>query len=432
MIRIYVYTLGCRLNQCESEAITDAFISQGFQVVRNASEADLVIVNTCTVTSKAEQKARRMIRLFARTARALIITGCYAEMDADEIEKLSDKLVIFDLRQKASILELPGYLRSELHEEDMLLQLLEGFKKVDSDPFRFDARGFNDHSRAYLKIQDGCDNHCGYCRTSIARGSSISLDSEEVVRRALKLEAEGFHEIMLTGVNLTMYNHENGGLGELCEKLLAALGPDMRLRFSSMEADHVDDRLLECCRDERIQPHFHLPIQSASNKVLSIANRKYQIEKVKYIVERLREVKNDPFIACDIITGLPGEGEEEFQETYDFLEKYSFAAFHVFPYSPRKGTDLYGRKDRPEERVRDERAEKLRKLSQVHQRRYLSRQEGRILEVLVEVTRNGLYYGTTGNYLKAEVVSRSGRRLVPGSLEKGVVESISPVRIIVE
>ena len=426
-MKVLVYTLGCRLNQCESEALMEAFLKAGFEKAEREEDAAIAVVNTCTVTSKAEQKARRMIRLFSKSAKVLIVTGCYAELDRAEIEKLGEHVHIYGLKEKGSLLKLPDYLRTAMHSYMDLNEAVSAFKDEKTDPFIFDASSFSYHSRAYLKVQDGCDNACAYCRTTIARGPSVSLDIDEVVKRAKKIESEGLHEIMLTGVNLTMYNHDKGGLGELTEHLLNELGPDMRLRFSSLEADHVDDRLLECLRDERIFPHFHLPIQSASNRVLKRVGRKYTIEHIEYIIAKMREYKDDPFIACDIIAGLPGEGEEEFMLTYDFLERMGFAAFHVFPYSPREGTLLWGAKDRVEERVRDERAERLRALSAVHSRRYISRQEGKNVEIIVEKERNGKLYGTTGNYLKAEIVTSSKVR--EGDLLKGRISSISPLRV---
>lgn len=424
-MRVYVYTLGCRLNQCESEAIADSFSQQGFQIVKDYNEADLVIVNTCTVTSKSEQKARRMIRLFSKSASAIAITGCYAEVERIEVEALSSKASVFSLSEKASLLELPLHMKAKLAEGMDVLNALECFKKEEKSPFSFDPSSFSYHSRAYLKIQDGCDNSCGYCRTTIARGQSVFLDSDEVVRRALKLEREGFHEIMLTGVNLTNYNHSGGGLGPLMEKLLLALGPDMRLRLSSMEPDCVDDRLLDAISDYRVQPHFHIPIQSASDKVLGIVNRKYSIEHVHHIIERVRNVKDDPFIACDVISGLPGEGEKEFLETYRFLQDVGFAAMHVFPYSPRPGTPLFKVKDRPEERVRDERAEILRKLSAKQSHVYVARQKGKSCEILIEKG----FEGTTGNYLKARVVPKDGLCLSPGMIYKGTFSSVFPLEV---
>ena len=422
-MNVYIYTLGCRLNQAESEAIADSFARNGFQLT-SPEEADLVIVNSCTVTQKAEQKARRMIRLFARRSE-VIVTGCYAAVAPGEISGLAERVTVFSLKEKASLLSLPPHIASALHSGLGLHDAIRSFSFRSSDPFAFDASSFQYHSRSYLKIQDGCDNSCGYCRTTIARGPSVSLPASEVVERALRLEAEGFHEIMLTGVNLTMYDHEGDGLGGLVEKLLKALGSGMRIRLSSMEPDHVDDRLLDTLVDKRMQPHFHIPIQSASDKVLEKAARRYSISHVDYIISRLRSAKDDPFIACDVIAGLPGEGEKEFMETYDFLSSHDFAAMHVFPYSPRPGTPLYGDRERPEERVRDERAERLRKLSEVQSRRYVERQLGKTLEVLAEKDDSG----TTGNYLKARIILPGHRTPVSGMIYEGAVTSVDPVTI---
>ncbi len=422
-MNVYIYTLGCRLNQAESEAIAERFQQEGFRL-SPWDEADLVIVNSCTVTAKAEQKARRMIRRFSEHSE-VVVTGCYAELESSEVNALSRKVTVFSLKEKASLLSLPEHIVSALSSGLTLHDAILSFTRRSTDLFAFDASSFQYHSRAYLKIQDGCDNSCGYCRTTIARGPSVSLPAEEAVRRALEIEAKGFHEIMLTGVNLTMYDHDGDGLGGLIEKLLASLGGGMRLRLSSMEPDHVDDRLLDTLSDSRMQPHFHIPIQSASEKVLTIASRRYSISHVEHIIKRMRAAKDDPFIACDVIAGLPGEGEKEFEETYDFLDRNDFSAMHVFPYSPRPGTPLYGMKNRAEERVRDERAERLRELSALHSRRYLERQKGKRLEILVE---NGCE-GTTGNYLKGSVALPEGRVPVRGMIYEGILSSIDPVVI---
>ena len=424
-MRVYIYTLGCRLNQCESEAIADSFLNAGFEVTKKYEDAELIIVNSCTVTSKAEQKARRMIRLFARTAEAIAVTGCYAEVEREEVDSLSDKVEVFSLSEKACLLELPEHIKTAINSGFSLREAMRSFKKRDRGLFDFDPSSFSYHSRGYLKIQDGCDNACGYCRTTIARGPSVWLDSDEVVRRALKLEREGMHEIMLTGVNLTNYDHSGEGLGALMEKLLKALGSDMRLRLSSMEPDHVDDRLLNAVADYRVQPHFHIPIQSASDKVLRVVNRNYSIEHVWHIIKTLRSIKDDPFIACDVIAGLPGEDDDEFMVTYNFMKDVEFAAMHVFPYSPRPETPLYSIKKRPEERVRDERAEMLRKLSAKQSHEYVARQLGKECEILLEKKNEG----TTGNYLKGKIKTPEGFVLTPGGLYKGRFSSVFPLEV---
>ena len=427
-MKVYVYTLGCRLNQCESEAIADSFSKSGFDVVKDYEEAEIIVVNTCTVTSKAEQKARRMIRLFSASGKVVIATGCYAEVNREEVESLGDNIVIFSLGEKASILTLPEHIERMVLAGMDTLDAVKSFKKSERSVFSFDAHSFSYHSRAYLKIQDGCDNSCGYCRTTIARGKSVFLEPEIVVERVKKLEEEGFHEIMLTGVNLTNYDHDGEGLGGVMEKILSVVGPDIRLRLSSMAPDHVDDRLLDAIADYRVFPHFHIPIQSASDHVLKIVGRKYSISHVEYIIERLREIKDDPFIACDVIAGLPGEGEEDWRMTYDFLSKNDFAAMHVFPYSSRPGTPLYNTKLRVEERVRDERALELRKLSERKSREYLERQKGKVVEIIAE--KNG--EGTTGNYLKAKIIAPQDLEIKEGGLYKGKITSIFPLEVSVE
>lgn len=417
---ICVYTLGCRLNQCESEAIADSFRKNGFGITDENGSADLYIVNTCTVTSKAEQKARRMIRLFLRKGAPVVVTGCYAQMNQRELEALSDKVVVVPLERKAGLLKLSEHVNSTLNSGLSLLDGLKSFADSSVSVFDYSASSFSYHSRAYLKVQDGCDNECAYCRVHVARGASVSLDDEEVIRRALELEKEGFHEIVLTGVNLTMYDHEGAGLGGLLLKMLPRLSSETRLRLSSMEPDHIDERLIEACADERMHPHFHIPLQSASDRVLQRVGRKYSKEHLEWVINSLRKVKDDPFIACDVITGLPAEGEAEFRETEAFLREHSFAAMHVFPFSPRPDTPLADAKDRCEERVRDERADILRAFSNELSQEYTSRQNGKVLEALVESRRDGFWQGTTGNYLKVKFSPAHDRILSKGELVKGV------------
>ncbi len=428
MMKICVYTLGCRLNQCESEAIADAFAKRGFSVVPDGDPADLYIVNTCTVTSKAEQKARRMIRKYACEPQSptVVVTGCYAQLDSDEIAALDGRVVVVPLVKKANMLDLPEYASARLLEGFSLLEACRAFAGLDGDalaslrigpsvedngvkstiisPFDYDAATFSYHCRAYLKIQDGCDNACAFCRVHVARGAAVSLEAAEVIRRALALERQGFHEIVLTGVNLTMYDHRGDGLGGLLRHLLSALGTDIRLRLSSLEPDHVDDLLLDQLADPRMQPHFHVPVQSASDAVLARVNRRYSVEHLSYVIERMRQVKDDPFIAADVITGLPAEGDAEFQETYEFFVKNRFAQMHVFPFSPRPDTPLFHAKDRVPESIRDDRAAALRTLSNRLHDDYVRRQRGKRLEVILEQRKKGAWYGLAGNYLKVRVL----------------------------
>ena len=429
-MKVYIYTLGCRVNQCESEAIAESFAKRGHTVLDSHTEADLIIVNTCTVTTKAEQKARREIRLFAKTS-PVLVTGCYAQVNPKEIEALADNVVVLPLLRKPELLGLAAFMDG--HEESDILCAIREFSKEQREGygslFDFAPSQFSYHSRSYLKIQDGCDNNCGFCRVHIARGPSRSLDADLVVKRALDIQDKGYHEIVLTGVNLTMYDHTGRGLGGLLEKLLAAVGPDMRFRLSSLEPDHIDDLLLEQLKDPRMQPYFHIPIQSAADKVIKRINRTYDSRHLEYVITRLREIKDDPFLACDIITGLPGEGDEEFEISRSFLERHGFALMHVFPFSPRPDTALYRAKDRVPENVRDDRALVLRELSAKLNAAYVGRQVGKEAEIILEGRRLGHWHGLTGNYMKLDV-SGVPEGADVGDLFKVRIESTSQAEVI--
>ncbi|HZJ89027.1 MAG TPA: tRNA (N(6)-L-threonylcarbamoyladenosine(37)-C(2))-methylthiotransferase MtaB [Sphaerochaeta sp.] len=397
-MKVCVYTFGCRLNQCESEAIADAFVQEGFSVVGANKKSDLYVVNTCTVTSKAEQKARRMIRKFAQDG-FVLITGCYAELNAEELQVLAENIFVVPLSKKAQLLRFPRHLQSSLLAGFTIAEAAHSFGDETASVFDYDAASFSYHSRAYLKVQDGCDNSCAYCRVHVARGKAVSLEYETVIERALALEAAGFQEIMLTGVNLTMYDHQEGGLGGLLSALLPKLSPSSRIRLSSMEPDHIDDTLIDMLGDKRMQPHFHIPIQSGSDRILKRVGRKYTTSDVQKIIAKLQAVKEDPFIAADFITGLPGESEEDFALTKELVQSVGFSSLHVFPFSPRPDTPLYHSSDRIPEYLRDERAKELRSISSALLSAYRGRQSSRSAEVILQNRRGGVWHGLGGNYL---------------------------------
>ncbi|MFA5467986.1 MAG: tRNA (N(6)-L-threonylcarbamoyladenosine(37)-C(2))-methylthiotransferase MtaB [Sphaerochaetaceae bacterium] len=415
-MRVLIYTLGCKLNQCESEAIAAAFTQEGFEVVAGNAEADLYIVNTCTVTSKAEQKARRMIRRYAK-AGVVLITGCYAQMERDALSKIAGKVVVISLDDKPNLLALPSFLAASHIGDIELYDALKEFaltcRESNASVFDYEATSFTYHSRAFLKIQDGCDNTCGYCRVSIARGAARSLSLEEVAKRALVLEKEGFHEVVLTGVNISAYQDGATDLAKLLKELLKVTGSDTRLRLSSLEPDRLNHELIEVCGNAKIQSHFHLPLQSGSPVVLKRVNRHYSLALVEQLIKELRAVKEDPFIAADVITGLPGEDAAEFSRSMEFYRENEFSQFHVFPFSPRPQTALWEAKDRVSESIRDERAKIVRDLSTIHFRRYKNRQIGRTLEAIVEQKQGSAWFGLTGNYLKVPLIG------VPPNVERG-------------
>jgi threonylcarbamoyladenosine tRNA methylthiotransferase MtaB len=348
-------------------------------------------------------------------------------MEAEELERLAERVVVVSLDEKPSLLGLPGMLANRLVADiDLYDAVRQCTAKAHGElathpagPFDYDAATFSFHSRAFLKIQDGCDNACAYCRVTIARGDAVSLAHQDVLERSMALERELFKEIVLTGVNISAYRSNDVDLAGLLGLLLDRLGPAMRIRLSSLEPDRLDPQLIELFADVRIQPHFHLPVQSGSNAVLRRVDRHYDVERLVEAVGALRKVKGDPFIAADMITGLPGETDEEFERSLELVKDLDFSQLHVFPFSPRPRTALYEARDRVSERVRDERAKMLRNLSAVHLRRYMERQVGTEAEVILEQRQNGVWSGLTGNYLHVRVLG------VPAHLAKGALVPIA-------
>ncbi|MQY77276.1 MAG: tRNA (N(6)-L-threonylcarbamoyladenosine(37)-C(2))-methylthiotransferase MtaB, partial [Spirochaeta sp.] len=428
------YTFGCKLNQLETEALASSFRGQGFSIVKVNQQADFYIINTCTVTSKSEQKARRLIRNLARShpQARLIVTGCYAQMNESGLAGLADNLIVVSQSRKDILLDLPGLLRSQAGDPVDLKQLPVISPARENSVFRFQVEQFSFHSRAFLKIQDGCDYGCAYCRIPLARGGSVSLNPEEALSRAVKLEKNGYREVVLTGVNITSYNCRGWTLPELIEGFLKATS-SMRLRLSSLEPEMINEQLVEALSDERVCPHFHIPLQSGSDRVLMLMGRRYKAKRVSRAVDLLRKVKPEAFLAADVLIGFPGENEDDFQATRELIEELRFSRLHVFPFSPRPGTAAEKMKEHTPERIRDQRVKELISLSKELLGRYKQRFLGRRVEAILEcssttpVTAAGIapvpasgassdfasaaasgegqakrWRGLTGNYLKVE------------------------------
>jgi threonylcarbamoyladenosine tRNA methylthiotransferase MtaB len=408
-----VETIGCKLNQAESEAIADAFNRAGFDLVPRGETADILVVNTCTVTSKAEQKARRIIRkaLKENPLCRVIVTGCYAQLDAEAIAALetdlpetrnpAPRLFVVPGDLKPELLKLPGKFSPGSIRAGP--EKTEVFGNQKGDPFAYEASGFSFHSRAFLKIQDGCDHACAYCRVTLARGKSVSLDSKVILNRLKELEGRGYGEAVLTGVNIGQYR---GGAGEdlagLLVYLLANTG-GIALRLSSLEGEGITEEFLDVIQNKRIRPHFHLSIQSGSKTVLERMGRRYAPEEIEKNIAAFRERKDDPFLACDIIAGFPGETRDEFEETRLFCERAGFAWIHAFPYSKRPGTAAASFKNPVSEREAAARVECLGALAASSRAGYVRRWVGRTVEAIGEKQERavpGFSAAVSENYLR--------------------------------
>ena len=406
-------SLGCKLNQLETESLADAFRAAGARVLGSRAEgddevegrgADLVLVNTCTVTSKAEQKARRIARaaLAANPGAAVLLTGCYAEMDAPGLEALHERIVALPGADKDALLGLAAWLADNWQGHGDLAEALRewraGLGARSADRFAYKPERFRFHSRPALKVQDGCDNRCTYCRVCLARGPSASLPATEALERARDLAASGAAEIVLTGVNLSQYR--DGGLGFAgLLRLLVAGTSGVAYRVSSFEPDRVDAEFLEVFADPRVRPHAHLPVQSGSDPVLARMARPYRRARVLEAVAALRRVRGDPFIACDLIAGFPGETEAEFASTLELARECDFAWIHAFPFSARPGTKAWELRPRVPERIAGERVEALTALARAGKAGYAARWLGSELAAVVE-SGGPPPHGTSENYLK--------------------------------
>lgn len=388
-MKVAFYTLGCKLNQCESEALARAFQSRGFFIVSLEEHPDLLIVNTCTVTSKAEQKARRILKKTAADYPqiVLIVTGCYAQMARAELEALLPSVIVVPAGKKAGLLDLPQFLLTDSYSGETLsasvIRFFSEHSEREKDPFAFESTPGLYHTRSFVKIQDGCNNACRYCRVTLARGASVSLPAVEVERRVAAAEAAGATEIVLSGVNLSQYRDGDIGLSGLISRLAPRLTA-ARLRLSSIEPDFVDESFVGAVSHPHVCPHFHLALQSGSTAVLKRMGRHYDARQAAEAIRLLRSAKEDPFLAADVITGFDGETDAEFEETKQFVIENGLHALHVFPFSPRPGTPAAHPKHPVPERIRDERAAVLRGCLQSRLAAYREKWGGRPADVIIE------------------------------------------------
>ena len=432
--------MGCKLNQLESEAIAGSFLEYGFTVIpygQSFTGPEIKIINTCTVTSKADQKARRVIRKALRDnpEACVLVTGCYAQLDRAEIEKIGDeygntynvkRLFVAGTgkkgsgEEKSSILKLPRYLQEKLAsmENPDLPFLLESWAAVaESDTsFSYKPHGFTFHSRAYLKIQDGCNGSCTYCRTRIARGSGVSLPAEEALEQLRYLEADAYAELMITGVNISQYSHGACNLARLIKFLLEGSNT-IALRLSSLEPEGITEELISVIANPRVRPSFHLSIQSGSNTILQKMGRVYTSETVEKAAFLLRSAKNNPFLACDIISGFPGETCEDFNQTLELCKKIDFAWIHAFPYSKRPGTAAADYAGHICEKEVTNRVNTLHELAVQGRKNYTGQWLGKEITAVVEKqkTQSGQCCAVSENYLKL-IVNYDGGEPVSGSL----------------
>lgn len=405
-------TLGCKLNQSESDAIEAKFRDKGFDVRPYGDAVDLTVINTCTVTNDADSGSRAAIRHAIRTSPAgrIAVTGCYAQVSPDEIKSIAGVDLVLGSDEKYRIFDYLESLTDGKLEEPLVYVNDEGkFDSVGEDGFV----SATSRARAFLKVQEGCDYFCSYCIIPFSRGRARSRPFADAIAEARKLADQGYKEIVLTGINIGTYTYENGktyGIADLLDGLQNVGGLE-RIRLSSIEPNTVTDDLLKLIRDSQVLcPHMHIPVQGGNNDQLAAMNRKYSIEAYESLMERFRKFLPDAALGTDIITGFPGETDEHFDNTLRFLQASPFTYLHVFRYSPRKGTAAAKLTNPvPPQTVKRRAAilhETNKMLKNAHARRFL----GATLPVLFDHEKDGMQTGYTPNYVSVTVAHRESLR----------------------
>ena len=426
--------MGCRLNQIESEAIANVFLNNNLTVSMQNITAEyqenssvlLCIVNTCTVTQKSEQKARRVIRLLLKKfpKALLIITGCYAQLASKEIESIDERICVIGGQIKSRIAKIPELLNKEIQGKNnfnpvefskiikssilSVPQIKNGFPE---NSFSLSTSTFLTHSRPSLKIQDGCNNNCSYCAIHFARGHSVSIDVQTALDRVKELEEKGYSEVVLTSVNILQYRSEyKGEVINFC-KLLSLLlenTSSICFRISSIYPQIINDEFCEVIKNERVRPHFHISVQSGSNKILKLMNRDYTAEDIVKACNAIRKVKPESFIACDIITGFPAESDEDFERTMQLCRDCNFSWVHAFPFSLRPGTYACELKDKVPQSISGMRAKRLTEWAIENKINNLSTFVSKQMTAVPEVVRNraiggNIYHAVTPNFIHCEI-----------------------------
>ena len=407
-MRIAFLTLGCKLNYAETSTYERGFVRNGLEVVPWEDKADVYLVNTCSVTERAEKKCRNIIRKMHRTApeAKLIVTGCYAELRREELLDIEGVSLVFGAQEKSLVvartLKMLGI--TPLQETSVRQDVLEAYSSEE-------------RTRSFLKVQDGCNNFCAYCTVPFARGLSRNIPIDDVIAQARQIASTGIKEIVITGVNTGDFGRTTGeSFLELLKRLDDVEGIE-RYRISSIEPNLITEDIVDWfASGNKFQPHFHIPLQTGSDTLLKRVGRKYTTEffadRIEYIRSRMDPRPGTPegnlkpfvFFGIDVIAGLPGETEELFGETCSFLEERIKPAFiHIFPYSRRPGTAAASWKDQVKDSVKTERVARLEELSDRLHADFISRNRGRHSQVLWESDcKNGMMGGFTGNYIRLE------------------------------
>lgn len=390
-MKVGICSLGCKVNIYESELVTNILKNNNYTVVDFEDKADIYIINTCSVTNESDKKSRKMINRAKKNnpAAIIIVMGCYSQVNAEDI----DVDIVLGNKDKSKIVEIiEEYIKTKQKKK-----IIYDLTKVDFE--KMEITNFDSHTRAFVKIQDGCNAFCSYCIIPYVRGRVRSKDPENVIKEVTTLVEKGYKEIVLTGIHTGRYGTDiNTTLEELLNKLVNI--PNIyRIRLSSIEINEITPGIKELLKENKVMAkHLHIPLQSGSNKILKLMNRRYNKEEFLSMVDNLRDIP-DISLTTDLIVGFPNEGEEEFNETIDTLKKIGFTKIHTFPYSKRKGTPAATMDNQvsPEEKKR--RVHRILDLSNKYEHNFYESKIGKIYDGVVEIHSNGTTIVHTSNFI---------------------------------
>ena len=398
--RVSFHTLGCKLNFSESSTLAREFERGGYKRVEPSEPTDVAVINSCSVTEHADKKCRNIIRkIHRRNPNAIIaVTGCYAQLKPEAIAAIEGVDIVLSNNDKGDLYKRVVELK-ERGKAEVYSCSVENLTRF------FAAYSSGDRTRSFLKVQDGCDYKCAYCTIHYARGSSRNIPIADIVAEAKEIAAAGQKEIVITGINTGDFGRTTGErFIDLLRELDGVDGIE-RYRISSIEPNLITDEIIEfCAQSPKFVPHFHIPLQSGSTRILGLMRRRYTAERYRERIAKIRELMPDSFLGVDVIVGFPGEGEEEFMETYRLLEEVGASFLHIFPFSERPGTPAVDMPNKVQARISTERVSRLEELSAKLNRAFTERFIGTEREVLFESTNHdGLMYGYTDNYLRVSI-----------------------------
>ena len=405
-LKVAFLTLGCKVNQYETNAMIQKFTKKGYKEVNFNEFADIYIINTCTVTNMADRKSRQMLRRVKtiNPNSVLVACGCYAQANKQELEKVKEIDIIIGTNKKNEVVDL---VEEFILKKQNIEAITDVFKEKDYS--EFGSITYTEKTRAVIKVQDGCDRFCSYCIIPYARGRVRSRKLENILDEVKQIAKNGIKEVVITGIHVASYGKDfkiQTGLIDLLEEL-NKIEEIKRIRLSSLEPIiFTDDFIKRLIKLDKVCHHFHLSLQSACNKTLERMNRRYSIEEFIEITNKLKKAYNDVCLTTDIIVGFPGETEEEFNTTYKNLEKIKFYKMHVFKYSKRKGTKAEVMPNQVPDNIKEQRSKKLLELSQKNEYDINKSYLNQTVKVLFEEEKDGLYQGHTNNYMLVKVKSK--------------------------